>query len=168
MKTKFITILLLISFSSSIYSQTTFKTVRGSKTNYSISIPSDYYVLENRGNIDINYANSEGASINVVVKDLPEGVTEKDITEMSKLTNQQFINQLESGGIFNASVIDRGLIYINGVKSDFKCFKTDQLYYYSVMQFRKGKLICLTYTCSYDDRNNYIKTIKRVVNSLKT
>jgi hypothetical protein len=64
MKFAFSTILLVSFFYAQVFSQTTFKTVQGSKANYSISVPSNYYSKDAIGaNVDIKYANSEGASV---------------------------------------------------------------------------------------------------------
>ena len=169
MKKIYSVILLLIIFSSSLYSQLTYKTIRGSKANYSISIPTNYNIEENTNdNVDINYSNSEGSSINIVVIKLPSSVSEKDVTQLLKTTNQEFINKLNAGGIENVTIIKRGVIFINGIKSVLNYYKDDHLYYYTVMQFRKGNAILLTYTCVYNKIELYLPVIKKVANSLKT
>lgn len=169
MKFTTLTIALISLFNVQIFSQVTFKTVQGSKANYSISIPSNYYVKDAIGaNVDIKYANSEGASIVTVVRTLPSGVKESDIDQMSIPSNQEFIDQLEGNGMQNITVIKRGFIEINGVRSYFAYYRDTELYYHTITQFRKGKLINLTYTCENAKRETYMPYIFRVVNSLKT
>lgn len=170
MKRNNIIILLLALLSSSdLYAQLTFKTVKGTKANYSISIPSDYTLAKIiGGNIDIKYSNSEGASINTVVKNLPSEVSDNDIEQMNIQSDAEFVNQLESNGLENVTVIKRGMKIVNGINSCFAYYKDAELYYHTIMQFRKGKLILLTFTCEYSKKGLYMPIIFRVVNSLKT
>lgn len=168
---KFISlILLLISFFNvTSFSQVKFKTIQGSKANYSITIPSNYYVKDAIGaNVDIKYVNSEGASIVTVVRTLPSNVSESDIDQMNIPSNQEFIDQLEANGMQNINVIKRGFIEINGVRSYFAYYRDTELYYHTITQFRKGKLINLTYTCEDAKREIYMPYIFRVINSLRS
>jgi hypothetical protein len=152
-----------------LYSQVSFKTVEGSKANYSISIPSDYFKKDATGaNVDLKYANSEGASIVTVIKNLPPDIKESDIDQLAIETDQEFIDGLESTGLQNIEVIKRGFLIINGVRSYFAYYKDNKLYYHTITQFRKGKLINFTYTCENDKRELYMPYIFRVVNSLKS
>ena len=168
-KNSIIILLFALLTSSNLFSQITFKTVRGSKANYSISIPDNYFITETiGGNVDIKYANSEGASIITVIRTLPEGVTDNDIQQMNTPSDQEFVNALESNGLENISVIKRGFIIINGIKSYFAYYRSTELYYHTITQFRKGKLINLTYTCEYRKKDLYMPYIFRVVNSLKS
>ena len=61
----------------------------------------------------------------------------------------------------------QGYIYINGRKSFFVYYKDYNLYYHTITQFRRGKLINLTYACENSRRDSYMPYIFRVVNSLK-
>lgn len=169
MKKTFV-LLLLFSFATHIlYSQVSFKTVEGVKANYSLSIPSDYFKKDAIGaNVDLKYVNSEGASIVTVIKNLPPDIKESDIDQLTNETDQEFIDGLESTGLQNIEVIKRGLLIINGVTSCFAYYKDNKLYYHTITQFRKGKLINLTYTCENDKRELYMPYIFRVINSLKS
>ena len=152
-----------------VHSQVTFKTIAGNKANYSISIPANYTSKTAIGaNVDLKYVNSEGASIVTVVRTLPNGVKESDIDQMNIPSNQEFIDGLEANGLQNITVIKRGFIDINGVRSYFAYYRDTELYYHTITQFRKGKLINLTYTCENSKRENYMPYIFRVVNSLKS
>jgi len=67
MKSTLIALLFLL-FVIQVHSQITFKTIAGSKANYSISIPSNYTSKTAIGaNVDLKYVNSEGVSIVTVV-----------------------------------------------------------------------------------------------------
>ena len=165
----FITLIVFVSASSELYAQVSFKTVRGTKANYSISIPTNYVSKDAIGaNVDMKYVNSEGASIVTVIRTLPSGVTESDLDQMNIPTNQEFKDQLEATGLQNITVIKRGFMDINGVRSYYAYYKDTELYFHSIMQFRKGKLINLTYTCENAKRETYMPYIFRVVNSLKS
>ena len=168
-KNSIIILLFTLLTSSNLFCQITFKTVRGTKANYSISIPDNYFIKETiGGNVDIKYANLEGASIITVIRILPDGVTENDIQQMNTPTDQEFVNALESNGLQNVSVIKRGFLIINGINSYFAYYKDTELYYHTITQFRKSKLINLTYTCEYSKKSLYMPYIFRVVNSLKS
>lgn len=169
MKKAIATASILLTFIITAVGQVSFKTVYGKKATYSISIPTSYVTKEAIGaNVDMKYVNSEGASIVTVVKLLPTGVTESDIDQMNTPTNQEFKDQLEATGLQNITVIKRGFIDINGVRSYYAYYRNTELYFHSIMQFRKGKLINLTYTCENEKRDMYMPYIFRVVNSLKT
>lgn len=164
----FILLFLLVS-NSSLYSQVIFRLIQGSKANYSISIPNNYYLKESIGaNVDLKYVNSEGASIITVIRNLPEGVIESDINQMSVPSDQEIINIHESNGLENISIIKRGFIIINGVRSYITYYRSTDLYYHSITQFRKGKIILLTYTCEFSKKDLYMPYIYRVVNSLRS
>lgn len=169
MKFTALTILFVSLFNLQVFSQVTFKTVQGYKANYSITIPSNYFTKDAIGaNVDLKFANSEGASIVTVVRTLPNGVKESDIDQMNIPSDQDFIDQLEANGMQNITVIKRGFIDLNGVRSYFAYYRDTELYYHTITQFRKGKLINLTYTCENVKRETYMPYIFRVVNSLKS
>ncbi|MCW3108270.1 MAG: hypothetical protein JWQ09_2776 [Segetibacter sp.] len=166
---KITTLLTFILLTACLYAQVSFKTVYGKKANYSITIPSNYIVKEAIGaNVDMKYVNSEGASIVTVVKTLPAEIKESDIEQMNLQTNQEFKDGLEATGLQNVTVIKRGLMDINGVRTSYAYYRDSELYYHSIMQFRKGKLINLTYTCENAKRETYMPYVFRVVNSLKS
>ena len=170
MGNKLTIIISMISFmTTNIYSQVIFKTIRGYKADYSISIPEKYFPRQAIGaNIDIKYANSEGASIITVVKNLPAGIDEGDIKQMNSPTDQEFVDVLESSGMQNVSVIKRGFMVINGVNSYFAYYREAELYHHTVTQYRKGKSIHLSYTFDYSKKGSYMPYVFRVINSLKT
>ena len=151
------------------FCQVAFNTIYGNKANYSISIPQNYYSKEAIGaNVDLKFINSEGASIITVVRNLPFKISEKDIASLNLSSDQEFIDQLESTGLQNIRLIKKGLIKINGVTSYFSYYRDSELYYHSITQFRKGKILNLTYTCEYFKREIYMPYIFRVVNSFKS
>ncbi|MFM2338180.1 MAG: hypothetical protein RL115_1373 [Bacteroidota bacterium] len=161
--------LLICCFNGQIFSQVSFTTVQGQKANYTLSIPSSYLYDKAIGvNVDLKYNNEEGASIVTVVKKLPSNIKESDIDQMSIPSDQDFIDQLESNGLQNIRVIKRGFIHINGVRSYFAYYRNTYVYFHSITQIRKGKIINLTYTCEYLKKDAYMPYIFRVVNSLKS
>jgi hypothetical protein len=148
--------------------QKTFQTVRGNKAHYTIEVPSDYSAKDKIGaNIDLKYVNSEGASIVTTVRILPDGVKDEQITEMGSLSDAEVVNQLEANGMENVTLIKRGFLTINNVKSYFMYFTDETLYYHSINQFKRGKIINLTITCEYSKKGTYMPYIFRVTNSLK-
>lgn len=160
---------LILSFTIGIVAQVPFKTVYGSKANYSISIPNDYEVKVSIGtNVDIKYVNSEGASIIVVVNNLPYGTKESDIEQLDIPSAQEFKTQMEANGLQNVTVINKGFLNINGVNSYFTYYRDNDYYYHSVTQIRRGKLINLLYMCLYSSKTKYMAYINRVINSLKS
>jgi hypothetical protein len=169
MKHTFLALFCMLLLNNLVYSQVSFKKVQGNKANYSLTIPPDYFSREAIGaNVDLKYADSEGASIVTVVKSLPSGVRESDIEQMALLSNQEVVDQLESMGMQNITIIKRGFIVINGVRSYFSYYRDIDLYYHTITQFRKGKIITLTCTCDNNRRSSYMPYIFRVVNSLKS
>jgi len=149
-------------------SQTTFKTIRGSKAIYSISVPSNYQSKEAIGaNIDIKYVNSEGASIVTVVKKVPSSFSGFDISAMTNPSDYEVVQQLESNGMQNITIIKRGMILINGIRTYYAYYQDLENYYHTINQIRKGKLINVTYTCNYSKKETYMPYIFRVINSLK-
>lgn len=170
MKIKFLFLFVSIFFGLQNIStaQKSFQTVRGSKANYTLEIPSDYYSKEKIGaNIDLKYVNSEGASVITTVKKLPDGVSDRQIDDMNDATDNQIINQLEANGMESVTLIKRGFLTINNVKSFFMYYTDGTLYYHSITQFKNGKIINLTYTCEYQKKSSYMPYIFRVTNSLK-
>lgn len=150
------------------FAQKTFQTIRGNKANYTIEVPSDYIAKEKIGaNIDLKYVNAEGASIVTTVRTLPNGVTDDQISEMGKLSDEEVVNQIEANGMENVTLIKRGFLTINNVNSYFMYFSDGTLYYHSINQFKKGKIINLTITCEYSKKASYMPYIFRVTNSLK-
>lgn len=147
--------------------QVPFDKVYGNKGTYFIEVPKRYFPMSAVGaNVDIKYSNDEGASIITVVKNLPSNVRESDINHMNDVSNYEFIEQMESMGMQNISVIKRGFIYINGVKSHYAYYRDDLLYYHSITQFKKRKILNLLYTCEYHKKDLYMSYIFRVMNSI--
>lgn len=169
MKKTILFFLFISLFNTLVFSQVSFKKVQGSKANYSLTIPPGYSPREAIGaNVDIKYADAEGASIVTVVKSLPSGVKESDISQMAVLSDYEVVDQLESMGLQNITIIKRGFIEINGVRSYFSYYRDTDLYYHTITQFRKGKIINLTCTCDNNRRSSYMPYFFRIVNSLKS
>lgn len=169
MKNFVIVVSTFIILTTGLHAQVSFKTVYGSKAKYSLSIPSNYVSKEAIGaNVDMKYVNSEGASIVTVIRTLPSDVIESDIDQMDTPTNQQFKDQLEANGLQSITVIKRGFLIINGVRSYYAYYRDAELYYHTITQFRKGRLINMTYTCENTKRETYMPYIFRVVNSLRS
>lgn len=151
-----------------LVAQVSFKAVLGKKANYKISIPSDYIAKTIIGeNVDLKFTNSEGATIVTVVNILPTEYNDNDILEMEKLSDYEVIEQFEARGMFNVTLLKKGILKINGVNSFYTYCHDNLLYYHSITQFKKRKIINLTYTCEYSKLNSYSAYIFRVVNSLK-
>ena len=150
-----------------VLAQVSFKTVNGLKANYSLSIPDEYYSKTGVGrNVDLKYVNSNGASILTVVTNAPPGTSENDLIQMANTTNQDLKRQLESTGLENISIINKGLRQINGVTSYYAYYRSTILYHHVITQLVKGKIISLTYTCEYRLKDSYMPYINRVSNSL--
>jgi hypothetical protein len=148
--------------------QMLFNKVFGKKATYSIEVPKQYYSKEAIGaNVDIKYIDKYGASVITVVKTLPQELGENDINQMNEISDYEFIDIMEAMGSQNISLIKRGFIYINGVKSHYAYYRDVDLYYHSITQFKKGKNFNLTYTCAYQEKESYMPYIFRVVNSIK-
>lgn len=168
MKRIFIPLFIFLVSSTSLFAQVSFEIVQGTKANYSLSIPLNYVSKEAIGaNIDLKYVNSEGASIVTTVRKLPVGVSDEQIVEMGSLADEDVINQLEANGMENVTLIKRGFLTINNVKSYFMYFTDETLYHHSINQFKRGKIINLTITCEYSKKASYMPYIFRVTNSLK-
>jgi len=166
-KVLFLLILNLFSLCN-LNAQVSFKTVYGKKANYSLTVPSNYVVKSATGaNVDIKYADKYGASIITVVRNMSAGVSDSDIDQLNEASYLDIKESLESTGLQNITVINKGFVYINGRKSFFVYYKDYNLYYHTITQFRKGKLINLTYACKNSRRDTYMPYIFRVVNSLK-
>jgi hypothetical protein len=166
-KVLFLLILNLFSLCN-LTAQVSFKTVYGKKAKYSLSIPSNYVIKSAIGaNVDIKYADKYGASIITVVRNMSAGVLDSDIDQLNEASDWEVKSSLESTGLQNVTIINKGYIYINGRKSFFVYYKDYNLYYHTITQFRKGKLINLTYACKNSRRDSYMPYIFRVVNSLK-
>ena len=149
-------------------SQMLFNKVFGKKAAYSIEVPKQYYTKEAIGaNVDIKYINSVGASIITVVKTLPSDIRESDINHMNDQSDYEFIDEMEAMGMQNISVIKRGFIYLNGIKSHYAYYRDNNLYFHSITQFKSHKILNLTYTCEYQNKDSYMPYIFRVVNSIK-
>jgi hypothetical protein len=160
------TLFFLMNFNAK--SQMLFNKVFGRKATYSIEVPKQYSIREAIGaNVDIKYVDKYGASVITVVRNLPQGASEKDINQMNEISDYEFIDIMESMGSQNITLIKRGLIYINGVKSFYAYYRDHNLYYHSITQFKKRKNFNLTYTCAYEDKDSYMPYIFRVVNSIK-
>jgi hypothetical protein len=86
---------------------------------------------------------------------------------MNEISDDEFIDIMESMGSQNITLIKRGFIYINGVKSFYAYYRDLDLYYHSITQFKNRKNFNLTYTCAYQDKDSYMPYIFRVVNSIK-
>ena len=161
---------LIVAFLCNIGSraQIPFNRVIGKKANYSLDVPGNYFSKSAIGaNVDIKYINSEGASIITVVKSLPSDVRESDIKHMNDPSEYEFVEEMESMGLQNISLIKRGFLVVNGVKSHFAYYRDNDLYYHSITQFKNRKILNLTYTCEYRSRDLYMPYIFRVVNSLR-
>lgn len=160
--------LLCFQFINYSFSQITFENVNGIKASYTIEIPSNYKKYENIGaNIDLKFANIEGASIVTCVKQLPSGTKDSQIKDMAIPSDAWVIDNAKANGMENFMLIKRGLITINGRLSYYLYYTFDDLYFHSITQIRNGKSINLTYTCDYSKKANYMPYIFRIVNSLK-
>jgi hypothetical protein len=169
MKYSILTFGFLLLFGEGLKAQASFKTVRGTKANYTISIPSDYQPKSAIGaNVDLKYANTEGAGIIVVILKLEAGTKSDDVVIMNSTTDSQFVEQLEARGLMNVRVIKRGFIDINGIKSYYAYYRDDEIYYHTITQFIQGKLLNLTYSCLYPQRDLYMPYMFRVMNSIKS
>jgi hypothetical protein len=158
---------LIFLISTNANAQMIFNKVFGKKASYSIEVPKQYYLKEAIGaNVDIKYIDSYGASVITVVKKLPSDIRESDIYHMNDQSDYEFIDEMEAMGMQNISLIKRGLIYFNGVKSYYAYYRDLDLYYHSITQFKKGKNFNLTYTCAYQQKDSYMPYIFRVVNSI--
>lgn len=164
-----IALLLLLLIFGSTYAQVPYTTVQGKKTKYSIDVPSNYTSKQATGsNVDLKYVNSEGTSIVVVVAPVPNGsASENDIEQMMSISDEKWKDMLESRGMENVTIIKRGIIKINGVKSNFCYYKDSELYFHTIMQIRDNKFVTLTITCLYNKKGLNLAMINRVVNSLK-
>lgn len=161
-----------ILFFQTANGQTKFIVRQGNKANYTIEVPSSFNLKETIGaNIDLKYADKNGASIVTTVKKLPTGVRDEQIVEMSYPSNAQVINQFEANGMEDVNLIKRGFITINEVKSYFIYYTANVdgtvLYFHSLNQFKNGNMINLTVTCEYANKASYMPHTFRVVNSLK-
>lgn len=158
----------IILFQDCVTAQIKFQTVSGNKGNYTLDIPPNYYLKESIGaNIDLKFVNSDGASIITVVKKLPVGLAENFINAFNEVSDQQLVDQYESSGLENISILKRGFITINNVNSYFIYYTDGVLYHHSIFQWKNGINLNFTYTCEYKNKALFMPYIFRVVNSLK-
>lgn len=162
-------ILLLISVTSYVsFGQIPFNDVYGKKENYKISIPEDYSRKEAVGaNVDLKFVNNQGYSIVTVVKTGPAGLKSSDIEFMANASDYDVKKGLEATGLSNITILNKGLIEINDYPSGFIYYTDGDLYFHAITQFRKGKVINLTFTCTLSERNSNMAYIYKVINSLK-
>lgn len=164
---------------SSLIAQTEFARVSGKKATYSIEIPDNFTYKPPIGkNIDLNYLDNQGNSINTVVMDLPPGIKDGDVSKVyMEITENEYAQGLESMGLTNVKVIKRGTIYINDIESFHYQYTTtvyysggikDVRYHYVVSQFRNGKLLQVQYVCEFDKKDLHLPYINRVMRSLKS
>lgn len=150
------------------FGQNTFNDTYGKKANYKISIPQNFIVKDAIGiNVDLKYVNEQGFSIVTVVKNGPPGLKSSDINFMKDASNYEIKEGLEANGLRNITILKKGLIDINDYPSGFAYYTDGELYYHSITQFRKGKVLNLTYTCSLKERDENMAYVFRVINSLK-
>jgi len=158
---------LLLNFLDS-NGQTSFLKVLSTKAPYSIEIPEGYFEKKRIGvNVDMKYVDSRGASIVTVVKNLPPDIKESDISHLNSASDYEFSEEMAAMGLFNVVVIKKGFIIINGVKSSYVYYRDNELYYHSITQFKRRKILNLTYTCEYENRDLYMPYVFVVVNSIK-
>ncbi len=164
---KISSLLLTIVIICSSFFQIEFKTIQGTKANYTISVPSTYKISSAIGkNVDIKFIDDNGASIITVLKKL-SGIQEKDIEIMGAQSDSEIKTQLEATGLQNITVINKGFTYVNDVKSFFIYYKNNSLYFHQISQFRKGNILTLTYACFNSQRDSYMPYIYRVANSIE-
>jgi hypothetical protein len=132
--------------------QAEFKTVHGKKANYSVSFPADYtdslQLMGERPNIDLEYGNSKGESIQVAVVDIPTDDTIDHLKQLVSASDSEFIAKVYAGG----KILERRIIDVNGINSYFAYFHTEKLYYQMLFQFNNGKM--LNMSCAYHYKNN--------------
>jgi len=102
-----------------------------------------------------------------VVKKVPSSFSGFDISAMTNPSDYEVVQQLESNGMQNVTIIKRGMILINGIHTYYAYYQDLENYYHTINQIRKGKLINVTYTCNYSKKETYMPYIFRVINSLK-
>ena len=160
--------ILAITCSLKINAQQSYKTVKGIKLNYSLTIPSNYDKKEAIGtNVDLKFVNQEGASIIIIVKNIPTTNSKNDIFQMNNISNEEFVNDLSFGGTEEVEILKRSFTLINNVNSFILDYKDSELYTHSIMQYRNGKSILLNYTCPVNKKSSYLPYIFKVSNSLK-
>jgi ribosomal protein L30E len=168
MNIKLSIIILAITCSLNINAQQSYRTVKGIKSNYSLTIPSNYNKKETIGtNVDLKFVNQEGASIIIIVKNIPNTNSKNDITQMNNISNEEFVNELSFGGTEEVEILKRNFTLINNVNSFILDYKDSELYTHSVMQYRNGKSILLIYSCPVNKKSTYLPYIYKVSNSLK-
>lgn len=103
--------------------QDEFKTVRGKKANYSISIPVDYTNdLQLKGNdpfIDLEYGNSNLESIIVSVADIAPGDTSNNMKQFTSESDSEFVRKAYPDAGASFQLLERKLIDVNGIASLF-------------------------------------------------
>jgi hypothetical protein len=163
---KIFAFILLLSFIS--HGQITFIDIYSKKASYKISIPPNYTIKEAIGlNVDLKFVNEQGFSIVSVVKNGPPGIKSSDINFMNDASDYEIKENLEASGARNIKILNKGVIDVNNHPSAFTYYTDGELYYHSITQFRKGKILNLTYTCTLQQRDITMPYIFRVINSLK-
>lgn len=165
-------ILIPVLILETIIFQEKFDIQKGKKANYTIEIPSSFVAKSPIGaNVDLVYVDKNGSSVITTVGTLPSGVRDEQIVEMSNLSDYQVVETIEANGMEGISLIKRGFITVNNVKSYYVYYTSSDrlstLYYHSINQFKRGKMINLTITCEYSSKGSYMPYIFRIVNSLK-
>jgi hypothetical protein len=171
MKYKFFNIFCIFLFITSAHfslsGQIVFNDVYGKKANYKISIPSNYIKSDAIGaNVDLKYVNNQGFSIVTVIKKAPTGTKPNDIKFILQSTDYEIKKGLEATGLSNLTILNKGLTEIDGHPSAFVYYTDGELYFHGITLFRNGKVINLTITCTFRERNSNLAYIYRVVNSL--
>lgn len=166
---KFLVVFFYFSlFTFNLNGQVSFKKINGIKANYSITIPENYSSKATIGlNVDFKYVNSDGASIVSLIKKIDKNLGDYELNELVEIDEIEFKNQLESTGLENLKINKRGFIEIDQRKTFYTIYNDGVTYFYSIIQFRSGTLVNITYSCLFQKRFEYLPVINRVLNSLK-
>jgi len=156
-------VILIVFINNNIFSQTFYKS---SKYNYSIEIPENYYKNSNTGNIDMNYYDLNGSSVNIVVVERDFSTSTPHDLQLSTFENL-FKNYDK-----NVKVYGEEKITINNKKAyKFKRFITftgsSKLYQLSYTFYDNTYQYIITFSCGSDLYLDYEKTFEGIAATMK-
>lgn len=153
-----------------------FWVVYGRRMNYEVEIPCRFYYKKPVGkNIDFNFVDGRGNSINVLVVSFPEFTQEATIQSMASVPDAVFVEEMEATGGSVISVINRGITWYGGREYYFAYYTstvsgahgTFTLYHHTIAQIKDNTLVTLSYMCNFNDRVVEMPYIYRVMQSFK-
>ena len=129
MKKTILSLLIIsIGVSTNSLADSKFCTVLGLRASYSLEIPCDYKLQNSIGkNVDLRYADLQGASVVMVVKQLATNTPDNQIRQFENISIKELRYSIEANGVENVKISKTGFLTINGRLSYFMSLASESL-----------------------------------------